>query len=219
LRTSSSRSAINVGGMAMSRKHEAHTSASSEFSARQYGQFMPASWRHRQGEAHSARTAIAIPDIDPHEVFARRQFGLRHVDSIGMDERLDSRGQIHIRRAEIDYLTDSGLIVEPPKDSNFSRSRNGECASPLGETTSTFGPRNMPRRSAATAPFGGGSLASSAVINCAACAAPEVRRPAATRPSHVFFITRLPKTSLQYADHRTPPSPMIVYGAQNNGWA
>ena len=80
---------------------------------------------------------------------------------------------------------------------------------PLGETTSTLGPRKIPRRSAAIAPFGGGSLASSSVINCVACAAPETKTPAAIKPSHVLFIMRLPKT-FTFSDYRTPPSPMIV---------
>ena len=89
-------------------------------------------------------------------------------------------------------LTDSGSIFAPPYDSNFNTSRKGELTESPGETNSTFGPRMMPRRSAAIAPFGGGSLASSSVINCvAARAAPENSRPAATSPSKmVRFISR-----------------------------
>src|SRR5882757_4048130 len=58
---------------------------------------------------------------------------------------------------------------------------------------STFGPRRMPRLSAAMAPLGGGSLASSSVISCAARASPKVRRLAAMHPSHIVFANRLLK--------------------------
>src|SRR5215471_11998931 len=70
---------------------------------------------------------------------------------------------------------------------------------PLGETTSTLGPRRMPRRSAAMAPFGGGSLASSSVINCVACAASELKRPAATSTSNVFRIILTERTLPSHA--------------------
>ena len=57
------------------------------------------------------------------------------------------------------------------------------------------------------------------MVNGVACAAPEIRRLAATQLSQPFFITRLLNAALQRPDYRTPPSPMIVYGAQNNGCA
>src|SRR3984885_6711446 len=46
----------------------------------------------------------------------------------------------------------------------------------------------MPRVLAMIAPFGGGSLASSSVINGVAPAVPRLRRPAAKMPSHIRFI-------------------------------
>src|SRR4051812_27629083 len=90
-------------------------------------------------------------------------------------------------------LTDPGSILAPPNDSNFNCRCRGELTESPGETNSTFGPRMIPRRSVAIAPFGGGSLASSSVINCVARDGPENNRPAATRPSKpVRFILRTP---------------------------
>jgi hypothetical protein len=87
--------------------------------------------------------------------------------------------------------------------------------------TSTFGPRVIPRRSVAMAPFGGGNLASSAVISCAARAGNEAIVTAATQPSNSpkldFRTFVLPISSP--VNYRAPPSPMMEYGAQNNGCA
>src|ERR1700722_18307912 len=98
LRKSSSRSAISVDGTATSREQAAQTSASLSFSERQYGQFIFASRRNPQGEADAAGTAVAVLDVHPHHIFAWRQFGIRHIDAVGLDERLDARGQVDIRR-------------------------------------------------------------------------------------------------------------------------
>src|SRR3984957_12770859 len=104
LRKSSSRSAISVDGTAISREQAAQTSASLSFCDRQYGQFIFASRRNLQGESSTARTAIAVLDVHPHQIFARRQFGVRHIDAVGLDEWPDARRQVDIRRAKIDHL-------------------------------------------------------------------------------------------------------------------
>src|ERR1700684_917236 len=101
LRKSSSRSAISVGGTAISREQAAQTSASFSVSDRQYGQFILASRRNPQRKADAARTAVAVLDVDPHQIFAWGQFGLRHIDAVGLDERPDTRRQVDIRRAKI----------------------------------------------------------------------------------------------------------------------
>src|ERR1700722_13231820 len=79
LRRSSSRSAISVAGTAISREQAAQTSASSSVSDRQYGQFILASRRNPQREAGAARTAVAVLDVAPHQVFAWRQVGFPHL--------------------------------------------------------------------------------------------------------------------------------------------
>src|SRR3984885_3512181 len=104
LRKSSSRSAISVAGTAMSREQAAQTSASLSVSDRQYGQFILASRRNLQSKADAARTAVAVLDVDPHQIFARGQFGIRHVDAVGLDERLDARRQVDIRCAQIKHF-------------------------------------------------------------------------------------------------------------------
>src|SRR5580693_3730704 len=104
LRRSSSRSAISVDGTAISRAQAAQTSASLSFSDRQYGQFILASRRNPQRKADAARTAVAVLDVYSHQIFARGQFGIRHIDAVGLDERLDARGQVDIRRAQIKHF-------------------------------------------------------------------------------------------------------------------
>src|ERR1700733_4196564 len=189
LRRSSSRSTISVAGTAISREQAAQTSASSSVSDRQYGQFILASWRNPQRKADAAGSAVAVLDVDPHQIFARGQFGLRHIDAVGLDERLVARRHGDLRGAQIkSTFPDSISILAPPKLSNLSCSRSGECAASFGEITSTFGPRRMPRVLAEIAPFGGGSLASSSVINGVALATPRLRRLPAKMPSHIHFV-------------------------------
>src|ERR1700722_12052765 len=83
LRKSSSRSPISVDGTAISREQAPQTSASLSVSDRQYGQFILASRRNLQGEANTTGTAVAVLDVYPHQIFARRQFGIRHIDAVG----------------------------------------------------------------------------------------------------------------------------------------
>src|SRR3984885_10671103 len=111
LRKSSSRSAISVDGTAISREQAAQTSASLSFSDRQYGQFIFASRRNLQDEAGAAGAAVGVLDVDPHHIFARRQFGIGHVDAVGLDERPDACRQVDIRRAKIEHL--DRLDIDP----------------------------------------------------------------------------------------------------------
>src|ERR1700722_11020564 len=104
LRKSSSRSAISVDGTAISREQAAQTSASSSVSDRQYGQFILASWRNPQRKADAAGSAVAVLDVDPHQIFARGHGSLRHIDAVGLDERLDARRQVDIRCAQIKHF-------------------------------------------------------------------------------------------------------------------
>src|ERR1700744_980574 len=103
LRSSSSRSAINVAGTAISRVQAAQTSAFSLVSHWQYGQFISGSRRNLQNKAGAAGTAVAVLDVHAHHVFSRRQFGVRHVDAVSLDEWPDAIRQVDIWRAQINH--------------------------------------------------------------------------------------------------------------------
>src|SRR5262245_58567013 len=84
-------------------------------------------------------------------------------------------------------LTSSVTMLEPPSGCNLTWKRIGDLAAASSDTA-ILGPRVMPRLELATAPFIGGSAASSGVIRAAANADAGATTRAAANATRMIVV-------------------------------